>query len=161
MSEIKIQLNRYDLSGLIEKTFEFLKTNNISTSLAVCFSEAGEMVELSPAELNPNLIMELLNQGMISFLPFSDINAGDPVSCADGNRYMVYLADDLDEEGVVSDEAVELVGFFLQIEGEMLVICPAAFKGGDYDEVDSAELEKDLKEFADPMDQFIARFMIE
>lgn len=159
MKEIRIALSRFDFSRFIGKILDFVQQKNFSPTVVVCFSEDGDLVELEVDEINQDSIRDMLYQGKIFFLPFSDINVGEPVPCADGNHYSLSNSGDLDEEVALSVDEVESVGFLVQVEQEMAVICPAVFQGGEYFEIESAEMEEDLKEFSEPMDQFIQQFV--
>lgn len=160
MREFKIELKRFDLSRFIGEIFDFMRRNDILPTVVVCFSEDGDLTELEVDEINQESIRELLFQGKILFLPFSDINVGDPVPCADGKQY--YLSDpgDLDQEVAVSIDVVESVGFLVQIEQEKAVICPAVFQGGEYFGMEPTEMEEELKEFSEPMDRFVQQFVL-
>lgn len=159
MKEIKIGLNRFDLTGFIEKIFDFMYLNDISPKVVVCFSEDGDLAELEVDEINQKSIQEMLFQGSLLFLPFSDINVGEPVPCADGAKYLLSDPGGLDEEVVMSVDEVESVGFLLQVEREMAIICPAVFKGGDYYETDPVEMDEDMTEFSEPMSKFVEQFV--
>lgn len=161
MKEIRIALSRFNLSRFIGEIFNFMHQNDISPTVVVCFSENGDVAELEADEVNQDSIKELLFQGEILFLPFSDINVGEPVPCVDGNHYLLSDPDELDQEVAVSIDEVESVGFLVQVEQEMAVICPAVFLGGEYYEIDSAEMGEDLKEYSEPMNQFVQRFVID
>jgi len=160
MKEIRIALSRFDLPRFIGKILDFMRQNNLSPTVVVCFSEDGDLAELEVDEINRDSILGQLFQGNIFFLPFSDINVGEPVPCADGNQYSLSNSSDLDEEVAVSVDEVESVGFLVQVEQEMAVICPAVFQEGEYFEIESAEMEEDLKEFNEPMNQFVQQFVI-
>lgn len=159
MKEIKIGLNRFNLAAFIEKIFDFMNANDISPRVVVCFSEDGDSEELDVDEINQSSIQELLFQGAIIFMPFSDINVGEPVPCADGYQHLLSDPEGLDEEVVMSVDEVESVGFLVQVEREMVIICPAVFKGGDYYETDPVEMDEDMTEFSESMSKFVKQFV--
>ncbi len=160
MREFRIAVSRFDLSRFIGKVLNFLHRNNISPTVMACFSEDGDLKGLEVDEINQDFIRELLFQGKIFFLPFSDINIGEPVPCADGNQYSFPDPGELDEEVAVSVDEVESVGFLVQIDQDMAVIVSAVFQGGEYYEIESEEMEEDLQEFSEPMTQFVQGFVI-
>ncbi len=159
MKEVKFSLNRFDLTGFIEEIFNFMKLNDISPEVVACFTEDGGVAELKADLINEDYIRNLLILEKILFLPFSDINVGEPIPCADGGQYIIANLDGLDEEVAVSSDGVESIGFLIQVKQEMIEICPAAFKGGSYEEIDSQEMEEDLKEFSEPMSRFVDRYV--
>ncbi|NLW47888.1 MAG: hypothetical protein GXY86_11200 [Firmicutes bacterium] len=158
MGEIKIDLNRFDLMGFMGVIFNFLRLKEIWPEV-VYFSEDGEPLKLEADAINRDSIQELLFQGKIIFLPFSDINVGEPIPCADGGQYLIIGSDEFDEEVGVSANEIELVGFLIRVSEAVLEICPAVFRGGEYETVNLMELEEDLKEFSEPMDRFVNKFV--
>jgi len=158
MGELKTELSSFDLTGFIDKIFDFMRRNEISLSGIVYFSEDGDLVELDVEEINQDSILNYLSEGKIVFMPFSDINVGDPIPCADGNQYLISDSSDLDEEVAIPVEQVESVGYLLQVEAETLKISPAVLKGGDYYEIDFTEDEESLRNFREPMRNFINGF---
>ncbi len=159
MGEFRVGLSRFDLSGFIGEIFDFLHRNDISPTVVVSFTQDGAAAESEMDEITQDSTWELLLRGEILFLPFSDINVGESIPCADGNSYSIFTSSGLDEEVAVSAEQVESVGFLVKVEQENIEICPAVFKGGDYCQMDPNEIEGDLKEFNEPMFQFVGRFM--
>lgn len=161
MREFRIPLNRYDLSRFIGEIFEFMHKNDISPSMVACFSEDGIPAELKAAEISRGSVEELLLQDRILFLPFSDINIGEPIPCADGKSYSLSTSNDLDEEVLISANPVESVGFLVQVEEGEVIICGAVFRGGEYNPIEGVELDEDLKEFSRPMALFVERFKVD
>ncbi len=160
MEEFKNPLKHYDLLRFIGELFE-LRSNDISASIIVCFSEEGALDELGVEEINLDLVKNLLLQGRILFLPFSDINVGEPIPCADGKRYSLSAPDDLDDEVAISAELVESVGFLVRVEEGEVIICGAVFSGGDYYPIEVGEMDGDVQEFCEPMGQFVERFRVD
>lgn len=156
MKEFKISLNQYDLTRFIGEIYEFMDRNDISPSMVACFSEEDEPAEVG--KIDRDSVGELLLQGKIIFLPFSDINTGEPIPCADGKQYSIALPNDLDEEVAISADPVESVGFLVQVESGEVIICGAVFSGGEYYPIEGAEMDEDLKEFSQPMTLFGERF---
>jgi hypothetical protein len=159
MSEIKINFEQFDLMGFIKVIFDFLRLMKISPEAVVYFSEDGDPLELEGDRINQDYIQELLFQGKILFFPFSDINVGEPIPCADGGQYLISDSDGFDEEVAVSVNGIESVGFLVQVEQEMITICPAVFRGGEYETINATEMEGELKEFSEPMDKFVFGFV--
>lgn len=159
MGEIKTDLDRFDLIGFIEVIFDFMRIKEISPETVAYFSEDGDLLELERDVINQDYIQELLFQGEIIFLPFSDINVGEPIPCADGGQYQISDLGGVDEEVAVSMNEIESVGFLVQVEQEMVVICPAVFSGGEYQAINVSEMEEELKEFNEPMAKFVHGFM--
>lgn len=159
MGELTISLSRFDLKGFIGEIFDFLKQHEIIPGMAVCFTEDGDVTGSEIKQFREDSIEDLLFQGKTVFLPFSDINVGEPIPCADGGQYAICDPGNLDEEVAVSSGGIESVGFLIRVGHGMVVVCPAVFKGGDYEVVESMELEEDLKEFREPMDRFVNKFV--
>lgn len=159
MKEFRVPLNQYDLSRFIGEIFEFMHKNDISPSMVVCFSEEGIPAELKAAEISPDSVGELLLQERILFLPFSDINIGEPIPCADGKSYSLSASNDLADEVLISANPVESVGFLVRVEAGEVIICGAVFRGGEYYPIEGAEMDEDLKEFSRPMALFVERYM--
>lgn len=159
MREIRSILSEFDLSDFIGEIFNFLSRKEMPFTLVACFSESGVVEELDAGTITADSVKELLFRGKILFLPFSDINTGDPVPCADGNHYLLSTPNDLDEEVAISAEPVELIGFLLKIEQEKVIIEAATFSGGEYYPVEGVEMEEDWKELSEPMSLFVERFM--
>lgn len=160
MEEIRIPLIKFDLSRFIDGIFNFMSRNEISPSTIACFSQEGAAEEVRVDEINQDSVREWLFQGRVLFLPFSDINTGDPIPCADGMRYALSVPGDLDEEVAVSIEIIETVGFLVRVEQDEVIICGAVFSGGEYYPIEGAAMDEDLKEFSEPMDNFVKRFML-
>lgn len=158
MRAIKIDLNRFDLMGFMGVIFNFMRSKEIWPEV-VYFSENGDPLELEGDGINLEYIQELLFQGKIIFLPFSDINVGEPIPCADGGHYLIYDLSGLDEEVAVSMSEIESVGFLAQVEQEMIALCPALFRGGEYEAINVSEMEEELKEFNEPMAKFVHGFV--
>lgn len=161
MGEIRVSLNRFNLLKFIEGILDFLNRNDISPTVIVRFAEDGVMAELVMDEITQASIRDLLLRGEALFLPFSDINVGESIPCADGSRYSVNSSSGFDGEVAISAEQVESIGFLVQVKQENIEICPAVFKGGDYSQMDPDEIDENLKEFTEPMDRFVRRFMTE
>lgn len=159
MSEIIVNLNQFDLEGFIGVIFNFLRQHEIMPGVVVCFAEECDMTEPEIKQIKEDSVQELLFRGKTLFLPFSDINVGEPIPCADGSQYLINDSGELDEEVAVSAGGVESVGFLIRVEHGMIYICPGVFRGGDYEEVESMELEEDLKEFGEPMGRFVNKFV--
>lgn len=160
MEEIRIPLNKFDLPRFIGEIFNFMSRNEISPSTIACFSDEGAAEEVKEGEIDQDSVREWLLLGKVLFLPFSDINTGDPIPCADGMRHSLSVPGDLDEEVAISVEIIETVGFLVRVEQEEVIICGAVFSGGEYYPIEGAAMDKDLKEFGEPMDNFVKGFML-
>jgi hypothetical protein len=160
MREIKTDLNCFDLLGFIKEIFDFMRLENIPMETVVCLSKDGDFLKLKGEKISPDYIRELLFQEKSLFLPFSDINVGEPIPCADGGQYQISDSGGIDTEVAVSANEVESLGFLAQAEQAMIVISPAVFRGGDYEVVNVMEMEEELNEFSEPMDLFVQRFKI-
>ena len=156
MREFRIARSEFDLTGFIDRILAFMHHKDISSKIVACFGENSTVTEWVVDEINRDSVVEFLFQGKILFLPFSDINTGGPIRCADGSRYSLSDSSDLDEEVAISPESVETIGFLVQAEQDELIICGAVLKGGDYHEID----DEDLKEFSIPMGVFVERFKL-
>ena len=160
MIEIKVPSNKYNLMGFIGEVFNFMHQNDISFSTIAYFSEEGAAARLE-GEITRDSVRELLLQDRILFLPFSDINIGEPIPCADGKQYSLSEPSDLDEEVAISAELVETVGFLIRVERGEVIICGAVLSGGEYYPVEGAERDEELKEFSQPMALFVERFKVD
>lgn len=158
MREFRVARNEFDLTDFIDKIFDFMRQDDISSRIVASFSENGVVTEWEVEEINRDSVVDILFQGKIVFLPFSDINTGEPIRCADGNQYSLSDPSDLDEEVAISPELVEAIGFLVQVEQEEVIICGAVLKGGEYYEIDGVEMDEELKEFCGPMALFIEGF---
>lgn len=158
MREIRIPLNKFNLTGFIEEIFDFMRRNEIP-SIITCFSQDGvrEKLEIDSTG-SYDSVVELLLQGRILFLPFSDINTGEPIPCADGNRYSLSDSDDFDEGVMISADLIESVGYLIQVEKGEAIICGSVFSGGEYRPLEESETDENLKEISEPMGSFVERF---
>lgn len=160
MREFRIAQNKFDLTGFIDQIFDFMRWDDISSRIVACFAKDGAVTEWEVNETSRDSVLEFLFQGKIVFLPFSDINTGEPIRCADGNQYSLSDSSDLDEEVAISPEQVESIGYLVQVEQEEVIICGAVLKGGEYHEIDGVEMDEDLKEFSGPMGLFMEGFKL-
>lgn len=159
MEEIRIPLNKFNLARFIGEIFDFMCRNEIFPSAIVCLSDEGTAEEVKVGKTDQDSVREWLFLGRVLFLPFSDINTGDPIPCADGMRYSLSIPGELDEEVAISVEIIETVGFLVRVEQDEVTICGAVFSGGEYYPIEGAAMDEDLKEFREPMALFVKRFM--
>lgn len=176
MNKIQVSLNKFDLQGFVADIIRFHTEQGIGDPDPRCVisvvNERGFTPEWGDDIPDRDINAELVREGKKVFFPFSDVNVGEPIPCADGNLYGGSSGEEEDEEDDEDDDEYEeedefafgmgdtdVVGFLLQVEGDTLVIQfgvhgPGLFCG----QAPSVTILEDAAPFEIGMREYIKKF---
>ena len=178
MKEIIVSLHQFSLKEFVEDIIRFHIEEGIGDPDPRCVIPVVNEKGFTPAWGDDipdrDIISELVSQGKKIFFPFSNVNIGDPIPCADGISYIMSSDEDEDEgedeQLVASSEDEEsfafgmgdtdVVGFLMQHDGEMLTIQlgvhgPGCFCG----QAPSVTIIEDAAPFETGMRDYLKKFI--
>ncbi|MDD4170060.1 MAG: hypothetical protein PHD36_07390 [Desulfotomaculaceae bacterium] len=163
MRGLKIDLEKFDLQGLVKHTLEFLR-DYLPPSYAIpwIYNLGDKPVyyknESDPDAIDRDYYNELVNEGRLLYFDFSESNLGMPIICADGNAYLLGEENDQEKYFCMSDS--ENLGYLLKYHDGKLTIWSARHSGGGcLFPPPSINIEEYCGIFDEPMNKFINKFM--
>lgn len=180
MKGIKIDLEKFDLHGLVKYTLDFLQDYLPPGYAIPWIYNLGDKPVYYKNEADPDAIgrdyyNELVNEEKLLYFDFSESNLGMPVICADGYAYL--LDDELDEneedklkeynrgggynqEKYFSMGDSENLGYLLKYhDGELTIWSARHSGGGCLVPPPSIDVEEYCGIFDEPMYKFINKFI--
>jgi hypothetical protein len=130
MKELKMRVTDFDLAGFIDELVGFLEMNGLSKTAIAWLSDYEDIPEAGPDWPDRNYRKELQREGRILYFPFSDINTGEPVCCADGHEYLLPVLEPSESELAFCAGEIESVGLLVRIIGDEIEIVPALLQSG-------------------------------
>ncbi len=130
MDELRMRAVEFDLAGFIDELVGFLEMNGLSKTAIAWLSDYEDIPEAGPDWPDRNYWKELEREGRILYFPFSDINIGEPVCCADGHEYLLPVLEPSESELAFCAGEIESVGLLVRIAGDEIEIVPALLQSG-------------------------------
>ena len=154
MKEIIVPIHKFDFKGFAAKSIEFAE-QYIDPDYAVAWvDEPGDIPEYVNDYENKDALLELLIEGKVLFIMFSDSNIGDSIACADSNEYVI----DEDSDFCLGD--TDCVGYLLQSKDSVLTINSAINASGACTAPPpSVDIENDCDVFDKPLEDYIKKYI--
>lgn len=173
MKEIKVDFKKFDYGKFEQDMLNFAE-EIVDPHYAVAWIEdIGDAANYdSQDESERNYLDELQKDGKLLYFSFSDTNVGEPISCANGERYLLN-ADEFDQNEEDDDEYKSVhisysdfgigegdtIGYLLKLNNGILTINSAYNFGGACTAPPPSITIEGCDIFDKPMEEYIRRYI--
>lgn len=166
MKEIRVSPEKFKFNEFVESLLKFQENVADSVYAAPWILELDESPNYNEEGKDRDYLMELKEENKKLYFDFTNVNAGDPVDCADGSIIGDNLNEDEDGEEV-EDEIepfwgiTETIGLLVEFKENNFVINSALSYGGDCMFPSSIDIKEDCKFLDDLMEKYVRNFIID
>ena len=151
MKEIKVDFDKFKFDEFVDAMLNFgLEVAEFSW-VVPWIKKSGDEQNYEE-EIERDYLFELKDEGKLLYFDFTTSNSGDPIECADGNKY------EIDESSRFGMDVSDTIGYLLSYkDGELSINSamstgPAIVRG-------SIDMRSDCDVFDEPMEEFIQKFI--
>ena len=156
MIKLIFDTNRFQLELFLQSMADFYDLQQLTEAAIVQFFGYDEPSEWI-SSITPQECAEKLRNGEMLYFPFSDINIGAPVACADGRSYDLPIIEEDETEMAFCASEIESIGYIIQMGADHVMVHAAALISGELLLIEDTPIIED-NPLAEPMEHYIRQF---
>jgi hypothetical protein len=166
MKEIKVTPEKFQFDKFVESLLKFQENISEPIYAVPWIFELNEAPNYNEEGEDRDYLKELKEENKKLYFDFTNVNAGDPVDCADGsivgeNAFEDEEDEELEAEGEPFWGITETLGYLVEYRDNSVVINSALSYGGDCIFPPSIDIKTDCKFLDSLMENFIRSFIID